>query len=468
MSTFFQFLFLGILFSSYQQTYSFDDINLTILNLEKKEADYSMVREIQSLLTYCGYDAGQVDGLWGPNTAEAIRKFQKASGLPLDGLATQELLLKLKQWSAKVISSPSKNFQGSYRADKATRVYDNGDVYAGEFYGGFRHGFGQLRQKNGNVYEGYWFYDKRTGPGRQDFADGRVYDGEWLTNSPNGKGIYNLADGRVVKGIWEDGVLQSKASDLNPFGGILWRDSLAEIIGRLTAIEGVEKVMLSHSYNPAIFQPLGRYDILPGFVDVSAVKDERQLQEKLTLLTAETVEYYHGSSKTQGFLPWKEYAGIDEKFVDGLFIKAYPVYLEGVPFEFDLHLSPNPGVFLTTPEKTIKDGNSYLYAMILVKATLNSQVQLKPELYDDHKISDKWEEILVSLKKRHAYWYDDSKDFFTNGEDTFLYNVGFDKTWSEQRSIVYANTRYFQEMQAVWEKRYQLQSFSNINLSDRL
>ena len=41
--------------------------------------------QIQSLLTYLGYDTGEVDGLPGKNTRRAVLEFQSAEGLETDG-----------------------------------------------------------------------------------------------------------------------------------------------------------------------------------------------------------------------------------------------------------------------------------------------------------------------------------------------------------------------------------------------
>lgn len=54
------------------------------------------IKQIQSLLTYLGYDPGAVDGADGANTQAAVRRFQQAEGLGVDGIAgskTQEVLL---------------------------------------------------------------------------------------------------------------------------------------------------------------------------------------------------------------------------------------------------------------------------------------------------------------------------------------------------------------------------------------
>jgi membrane-bound lytic murein transglycosylase B len=51
---------------------------------------------IQSRLNALGYDAGEADGVMGPNTRAALRAFQQSSGLIADGYPdsdTQALLL---------------------------------------------------------------------------------------------------------------------------------------------------------------------------------------------------------------------------------------------------------------------------------------------------------------------------------------------------------------------------------------
>ncbi len=55
------------------------------------------VQELQAALIKLGYLGGTPDGIFGRNTENAVRKFQKASGLKADGLAgtqTRELLSK--------------------------------------------------------------------------------------------------------------------------------------------------------------------------------------------------------------------------------------------------------------------------------------------------------------------------------------------------------------------------------------
>jgi Putative peptidoglycan binding domain len=47
--------------------------------------DPAVVRSAQQALNDRGYNAGSVDGQWGPATEDAVRRFQQASGLPQTG-----------------------------------------------------------------------------------------------------------------------------------------------------------------------------------------------------------------------------------------------------------------------------------------------------------------------------------------------------------------------------------------------
>ena len=53
--------------------------------------------ELQELLSKHGYDVGEADGIIGPNSISAIRKFQTSVGLIPDGMSNKDLLLKLKE-----------------------------------------------------------------------------------------------------------------------------------------------------------------------------------------------------------------------------------------------------------------------------------------------------------------------------------------------------------------------------------
>lgn len=54
------------------------------------------IKQIQSLLTYLGYNPGAVDGADGANTQAAVRRFQAAEGLGVDGIAGEQTQAALK------------------------------------------------------------------------------------------------------------------------------------------------------------------------------------------------------------------------------------------------------------------------------------------------------------------------------------------------------------------------------------
>jgi hypothetical protein len=53
-------------------------------------------QEMQRRLTAKGYDTSGVDGIIGPNTIQAIRRFQSAQGMIPDGYASYEILKRLR------------------------------------------------------------------------------------------------------------------------------------------------------------------------------------------------------------------------------------------------------------------------------------------------------------------------------------------------------------------------------------
>ena len=56
----------------------------------------TQVRDLQAALNTAGFDSGGVDGVAGPATREALRRFQRSIGVPADGYPTLELLQRLQ------------------------------------------------------------------------------------------------------------------------------------------------------------------------------------------------------------------------------------------------------------------------------------------------------------------------------------------------------------------------------------
>lgn len=66
--------------------------NSELYVLSKKGSRGEEVRQIQTRLKQWGYYAGNVDGIYGDLTVDAVRKFQAKNGLKVDGIAGPQTL----------------------------------------------------------------------------------------------------------------------------------------------------------------------------------------------------------------------------------------------------------------------------------------------------------------------------------------------------------------------------------------
>jgi hypothetical protein len=64
---------------------------------DEKPLDRKGRRELQTLLLKRGYAIGDIDGVIGKKTREAIREIERAAGLPLTGRATEAVLAVLRR-----------------------------------------------------------------------------------------------------------------------------------------------------------------------------------------------------------------------------------------------------------------------------------------------------------------------------------------------------------------------------------
>ena len=72
------------------------------------EASTALIREIQFMLLRLGMDPGPIDGIAGPQTLSAVRKFEVKSGLPISVLITDNkisgvFLARLRDEASRVI-----------------------------------------------------------------------------------------------------------------------------------------------------------------------------------------------------------------------------------------------------------------------------------------------------------------------------------------------------------------------------
>ena len=95
------------------------DVPVTAETGEEVALDPALVAEVQKKLTELGYEPGPLDGVMGPKTREAVRRYQMVEGLPVDGRVTQPLLVRLTGSAAALEPSP---VDGTSRAGEAPAV----------------------------------------------------------------------------------------------------------------------------------------------------------------------------------------------------------------------------------------------------------------------------------------------------------------------------------------------------------
>ncbi len=118
----------GISFIVYQT-------NKTEETLSKYGSRGSEVTQIQTKLKRWGYYTGSVDGIYGSQTVEAIKKFQRKNGLTVDGVAGQKTLAAMGIYSSSNTGSSGGSSSNSTDVNLLSRlIYGEarGEVYTGQ------------------------------------------------------------------------------------------------------------------------------------------------------------------------------------------------------------------------------------------------------------------------------------------------------------------------------------------------
>lgn len=107
-----------------------DSVNTAIV---KSGASGSIVKEIQQKLKDKGYEVGEVDGIFGERTTNAVKKFQKDNGLSVDGIVG-EVTAKALGVNISGGSTGNSNYSGSdvYLLAKTIHAEARGEPYIGQ------------------------------------------------------------------------------------------------------------------------------------------------------------------------------------------------------------------------------------------------------------------------------------------------------------------------------------------------
>lgn len=100
--------------------------------LSKYGSNGEEVKQIQTKLKNWGYYSGNVDGIYGSKTFEAVKKFQRKNGLTADGIAGDKTLAALGiQGSSNQNSSASSNNTDLNLLSKLVNAEARGEPYKG-------------------------------------------------------------------------------------------------------------------------------------------------------------------------------------------------------------------------------------------------------------------------------------------------------------------------------------------------
>lgn len=82
------------------------------------------VLTLQKLLSETGFYAGELDGIFGKGTLQAVKEFQQVSGLPVDGVVGSDTLLYLKRFG---VSEPGRYSRVLNMSASAYTAHDPGN-----------------------------------------------------------------------------------------------------------------------------------------------------------------------------------------------------------------------------------------------------------------------------------------------------------------------------------------------------
>ena len=130
--------FVVILFSALSFVGVFSSIKIsnntlqTSAKIEYVEAATANIKDVQQKLKKWGYYTGKVDGINGPKTISAVKKFQKKYGLTQDGVVGPLTAAKMGLSVNKSTSSGKYNSNDRYLLAKVIHAEARGESYTGQ------------------------------------------------------------------------------------------------------------------------------------------------------------------------------------------------------------------------------------------------------------------------------------------------------------------------------------------------
>ena len=106
--------------------------NNVVEALSKYGSRGSEVTQIQTKLKRCGYYKGNIDGIYGSQTVEAVKYFQRKNGLVVDGIAGKKTLNAMGIYSSSSSSSGANNSNDINLLSRLIYGEARGEPYTGQ------------------------------------------------------------------------------------------------------------------------------------------------------------------------------------------------------------------------------------------------------------------------------------------------------------------------------------------------
>ena len=108
-------------------------VSMAVLATSRRGSSGSEVRKIQEKLKRWGYYSGNVDGIYGNKTVEAVKYFQRKNNLTVDGIAGTKTLKAMGIYSSSTSSSTgASNSSDLNILSKLIYAESRGEPYTGQ------------------------------------------------------------------------------------------------------------------------------------------------------------------------------------------------------------------------------------------------------------------------------------------------------------------------------------------------
>ena len=108
------------------------EVTVSASEINEVNAATANIKEVQTVLKKWGYYTGVIDGINGPKTIAAVKRFQKKYGLTQDGIVGPKTAAKMGLSVSNYTSSSSYNNNDLYLLAKLVHSEARGESYTGQ------------------------------------------------------------------------------------------------------------------------------------------------------------------------------------------------------------------------------------------------------------------------------------------------------------------------------------------------